>query len=87
MSVIVSVIVPFLNQALYLAEAVESVRAQTIPHWEMLLVDDGSRDSSAGIATAYAAADPERIKVLRHPDAGTHGAAASRNLGVAMASG
>ncbi len=87
MSAIVSIITPFLDQESYLAEAVDSVRAQTFPSWEILLVDDGSRDSSPGIAAAYAAADPERIKLLRHPDGRTHGAAASRNLGIAAASG
>ena len=87
MSVLVSTIIPFLDQEPFLAEAIDSVRTQTIPEWEILLIDDGSRDSSADIAAAYAATDPERIKLLRHPDGRTHGAAASRNLGVAAASG
>jgi GT2 family glycosyltransferase len=86
-SATVSIVTPFLDQERFLADAIDSVRAQTMPHWELLLIDDGSRDSSGRIATAYAAADPERIRLLRHPDGHTHGAAASRNLGVAEASG
>jgi glycosyltransferase involved in cell wall biosynthesis len=82
----VSVIVPFLDQERYLGEAIESVRAQTMPDWELLLVDDASTDQSPQVAASYAAADP-RIRLLRHPDGGTRGAAAARNLAIAHATG
>ena len=84
---VVSVIMPFLNVAPYLEEAIESVRAQTYPRWELLLCDDGSRDGSSDIARRYAALDPSRIRHLTHADAGTHGASATRNLGIAAARG
>ena len=84
---VVSVIMPFLNVAPYLAEAIESVRAQTYPRWELLLCDDGATDGSTGIAQRYAALDPARIRHLTHPDGGTHGASATRNLGIAQARG
>ena len=84
---LVSVIMPFLNVAPFLGEAIESVRAQTYPRWELLLCDDGSTDGSRDIARRYAALDPERIRHLTHPDGGTHGASAARNLGIAAARG
>lgn len=84
---VVSVIMPFLNVAPYLAEAIESVRAQTYPRWELLLCDDGATDGSTEIARRYAALDPARIRHLVHPDGGTHGASAARNLGIARARG
>jgi glycosyltransferase involved in cell wall biosynthesis len=84
---LVSVIVPFLNEERFLAEAVESVLAQTYGDWELLLVDDGSSDASAQIASEYSAADADRIAYLTHADGRTHGLAATRNLGLAHVSG
>ena len=84
---LVSVIMPFLNLERFLAESIESVRAQTYPHWELLLCDDGSTDGSASIARRYASADPARIRYLAHADGGNHGASVTRNLGIADARG
>jgi glycosyltransferase involved in cell wall biosynthesis len=84
---LVSVIMPFLNVAPFLEEAIESVRAQSYPHWELLLCDDGATDGSSDIARRYAALDPARIRHLAHPDGATHGASATRNLGIAAARG
>jgi glycosyltransferase involved in cell wall biosynthesis len=84
---VVSVIMPFLNVAPYLEEAIESVRAQTYSRWELLLCDDGATDGGTEIARRYAALDPVRIHHLAHPDGGTHGASATRNLGIAHARG
>ena len=79
---LVSVIMPFLNVAPFLEEAIESVRAQTYPHWELLLCDDASTDGSSAIARRYASLDPSRIRHLTHDDGATHGASAARNLGL-----
>ena len=87
MSPVASVIMPFLNQEPYFAEAIESVRAQTLDRWELLLVDDGSTDRSPAIAQACALTDPDRIRLLTHPDRRRHGAAAARNLGLRHARG
>ena len=84
---LVSVVMPFLNAARFLAESVESVRAQTWPHWELLLCDDGATDGSTALARRYAALDPARIRLLAHADGGTRGASAARNLGLAAARG
>jgi glycosyltransferase involved in cell wall biosynthesis len=82
----VSVVLPFLNAERFLGEAIESVLVQTYLDWELLLVDDGSSDSSAEIALGHAAGD-RRIVYVRHPDGRTHGLSASRNLGIARATG
>jgi glycosyltransferase involved in cell wall biosynthesis len=84
---LVSVVMPIHDAERYLAEAIESVRAQRYERWELILVDDGSTDGSAAIAARYAAAQPDRITLLRHPDRRSHGASASRNLGLARARG
>jgi glycosyltransferase involved in cell wall biosynthesis len=84
---LVSVVIGFLNEERFLAEAVESVRAQTYPHWELLLCDDGSADGSAEIARRYAAADPQRVRYLAHPGHVNRGKSAVRNLGIRHARG
>ena len=84
---LVSVIMPFLNAAPFLDEAIESVRAQTYPHWELLLCDDASTDGSTEIARRHASLDPTRIRHLTHADGATHGASATRNLGIRSARG
>ena len=84
---LVSVIVPFLDVAPYLAEAIESVRAQKYANWELLLCDDGATDGSSDIARAYAQADPARIRHLVHDGAAHQGASAARNLGLRHARG
>jgi glycosyltransferase involved in cell wall biosynthesis len=84
---LVSVVMPFLNIAQYLGEAIESVLAQSYTCWELLLVDDGSTDGSAEIAKRYAERAPERVRYLQHPGGGNHGASAARNLALAAARG
>lgn len=84
---LVSVVIPFLDVAPYLAEAIESVRAQTYGNWELLLCDDGSSDGSTEIAQRYAALEPERIRYLTHDGRAHRGASAARNLGFRHARG
>jgi glycosyltransferase involved in cell wall biosynthesis len=84
--VMVSVVVPFLNARRYLREAIASVQTQTCHDWEMVLVDDGSTDGSAGIVARAASADP-RIRLLRRPSWAPASAAAARNLGILEAGG
>lgn len=81
----VSVIIIVFNGDRYLAEAVDSVLAQTFLDWELLIADDGSTDRSLEIARDYAARYPDRIVSIAHPDAGNHGMSATRNLGIAAA--
>lgn len=84
---LVSVIMIFLNAERFIEEAIESVLAQTYQHWELLLVDDGSSDSSTTIAKAYVARFPERMRYLEHPGHVNCGMSAARNLGIQHARG
>ena len=59
---VVSVVTPVYNGEEYLAECVESVMAQTYPHWEYVIVNNRSTDRSRAIAERYAEQDP-RIRV------------------------
>jgi GT2 family glycosyltransferase len=83
----VSVIMPFLNLERFIEESIASVLAQTYPHWELLLIDDGSTDGSTDIARGYALMHPERIRYLAHDGRRNRGASASRNLGIRHARG
>lgn len=83
----VTAIIIFLDEERFLAEAIESVLAQSFGDWELLLVDDGSSDRSPAIAAHYAARHPGRIVRLAHPGRANRGMSASRNLGIAGARG
>lgn len=60
---IVSIGIPFYNAEKYLALSIQSVISQSYKNWELILVDDGSIDSSVQIANSYAKYD-KRIKVI-----------------------
>ena len=83
----ISIIIPFLNPGSFFGEAIESVFSQTYADWELLLVDDGGDDGSAELAIAWSKAHPSRVVYLQHPDRHNRGISASRNLGLAHASG
>lgn len=84
---IVSAIIIFLNEERFLPQAIESVLGQSYADWELLLVDDGSTDSSTTIARDYAARHPERIRYLEHRGHTNRGMSAARNLGLDHACG
>jgi glycosyltransferase involved in cell wall biosynthesis len=79
---LVSIIIPFFNSARFLADAVESVLEQSLRNWELLLVDDGSTDTSGSIARNYVERYPSRIFYLHHRDRQNHGPAITRNFGL-----
>src|ERR1044071_508009 len=62
---LVSVVTPFYNTDDYLAEAIESVLAQTYKNFEYILVNNCSTDNSRAIAERYAALDP-RIRLVHN---------------------
>lgn len=64
MQPLVSIVTPCYNSSKYISEAIESVIAQSHYHWEMLIVDDCSGDSSAEIVGNYAKADT-RIRLFK----------------------
>lgn len=80
---IVSIVMPTYNVEQYLPAAIESVLGQTFTDWELLVVDDGSTDSSNNVAMQYAARD-SRIKVLKKENGGLSDA---RNFGLERANG
>lgn len=84
---LVSILMPVFNGAQFLAEAVESVRAQTYSDWELFICDDGSTDGTEELARSYAEEEPRRIRVLAHPEHQNLGASATRNLGLRHALG
>jgi glycosyltransferase involved in cell wall biosynthesis len=79
---LVSVIVIFLDAEAFIEEALESVLAQTYRRWEVVLVDDGSRDRSSEIARRYAASHADRIRYVEHDRHRNRGMSASRNAGI-----
>ncbi|MDE6368147.1 MAG: glycosyltransferase, partial [Muribaculaceae bacterium] len=74
----ISVIVPIYNSQSYLKECVESVLTQSFSDWELILVDDGSTDSSNEICQNFASID-QRIRVITKPNGGLSSA---RNAGL-----
>lgn len=84
---LVSVVICFHNQGGFLAEAIESVLAQTYSRWEMVLVNDGSSDSGTEIARRYCEQLSSRIVYLQHADGRNHGLPSSRNLGIGHSRG
>lgn len=79
----ISIIVPAYNAARWLPAAVSSVVTQTDPDWELILVDDGSKDNTGALCDSIAAAD-RRIRVLHTPNGGL---SAARNRGIDAAQG
>ena len=81
---LVSVIIPAYKAEAFLGKTIESVQAQTMPDWELIVSDDGSPDRTAEVADGYAAED-SRIRVLRNPP--VHHPAAARTAGMKAAAG
>lgn len=80
---LISVIIPVYNVEPYLRQCLDSVVGQSYGELEIILVDDGSTDSSGEICREYARRD-SRIRVIRQNNAGQ---SAARNAGLDMASG
>lgn len=79
----ISIIAPVYNSEKYLATCIESVLAQTFPNFELLLIDDGSKDKSGAICEKYADIDT-RIKVWHVKNGGPSRA---RNIGLGKSTG
>lgn len=74
-----SVIIPAYNSELYLAEAIESVLAQKYQPLEIIIVDDGSTDSTKRVATSF--------RNVQYIYQGNQGPASARNTGLSLAQG
>ncbi len=81
---VVSIVMALYNGESFLDAAVESVQAQSVADWELLIIDDGSSDGGLDRAQAWASEDA-RIRVLRHPGGKNRGVSATRNLGLSEA--
>ena len=81
---LVSVIMPAYNCEKYVVEAINSVLAQTYKNWELLVLDDGSKDNTLQIIEEFSRKD-SRIKAL--PNGKNMGVSATRNRGIELASG
>ncbi|MGA2091528.1 MAG: glycosyltransferase family 2 protein [Endomicrobiales bacterium] len=76
----ISIIIPIYNRAGLIRECLESVFAQTYPHYEVILVDDGSTDRLTDALSPYMS----RIRYIKQDN---HGAASARNRGIREAKG
>lgn len=72
----VSIIMPVYNAGQFVAEAIDSVLAQTHSNWELLIVNDGSTDSSEQVILTY---NDERIQYHKQENKGV---SAARNIGL-----
>lgn len=84
---LVSVIIPSFKMGQFIGEALESVGAQTYPHWEVIVVDDaGPEDGTRGAVEAFAAKHPDhRVEYIRHDK--NQGVGAARNTAIQRAKG
>jgi len=80
---LVSVVLPVRNRPTQVRAAIESVRAQTLRDWELVVVDDGSDDETPTVVASYASADP-RVRLVRRSH---DGVSAARNAGIDEARG
>lgn len=83
MDELISVIVPIYNTEKYLVECVESLRKQTYSNIEIILVDDGSTDTSIEICDGFAEKD-SRVRVFHKKN---EGVAVARNFGIQQSNG
>lgn len=80
---LVSVIMPVRNRPELIPLAIQSVIAQTYSNWELIVVDDGSTDTTSAVVAEFAEAD-SRVKLIRQ---GPIGVCAARNNGLSYAQG
>jgi glycosyltransferase involved in cell wall biosynthesis len=84
---LVSIVLCFYNEEMFIEQAVDSVLSQTYENWELFLVDDGSYDGGVAIARKYAADFPGRIHYVEHAYHQNKGHSASRNAGIKQCKG
>jgi teichuronic acid biosynthesis glycosyltransferase TuaG len=82
-SELISIIMPAYNSEYFIAEAIESVQAQTYKHWELIIVDDGSTDRTSEIVKTYCQKD-ERIQYYYQNNSKQ---AVARNYGIEKSKG
>ncbi len=78
---LVSVIIPAYNAAPFIEETIKSIYGQTYPHWEIIIIDDGSTDNTVSICEQL---NYSKVKIMRQQNAGV---AVARNNGLLAANG
>ena len=78
---VISVVMAAYNEELYIAECIDSVLQQTFPHFEFIIIDDGSTDDTLKIIQSY---EDSRIQIISRPNKGL---VESLNEGIAVAQG
>jgi glycosyltransferase involved in cell wall biosynthesis len=78
----VTIVIPAYNAANYIATSISSVLAQTFTDWELIIVNDGSKDNTAELVKGYLS--DTRIKLIEQANSGVSSA---RNVGIKAASG
>ena len=82
----ISIIVPVYNAADFIEKTIEMVQKQTYPDWELILVDDASKDKSCEVIERYLESHPDdRIRLIKKTQ--NEGAALTRNRGIREAKG
>ncbi|MCC5928142.1 MAG: glycosyltransferase family 2 protein [Cyclobacteriaceae bacterium] len=84
---LITAIIPFFNEELFLNEAIESVVNQTYTNWELILADDGSDPHVSEIAKGWATRQPHRIFYMDHEHHANKGVCVTRNAAIAKARG
>jgi len=79
---VISVVMPAHNYGKFISESIDSVLAQTMPDFELIVINDGSTDESGEIAHSYL---DKRVKVIDFPE--NRGCYPARNAGMRVASG
>lgn len=80
---VISIILPTYNDKAYLPAALNSIASQSYSNFELIIIDDGSRDGCEAICREYASKD-HRVRYFRQPN---QGASSARNLGLEQAHG
>jgi glycosyltransferase involved in cell wall biosynthesis len=84
-SPLISICIPAYKADRYLAATLASVADQTYPHWELIVVEDGSQDRTAEIVNTFAGTVSQSVRFLRHEK--NRGLPATRNTGIEAALG
>lgn len=81
---LVTIIIPVYNAERYIKKCLDSVLAQTFDNYEVICIDDGSKDNSYSILQIYQKSFPEKIRIYKQENAGV---AETRNRGIEYSKG
>ena len=82
---LVSIVIPAFHAGRFLGRALEGVRAQTHTRWEVIVVEDGTRDETEAVVRAFAAQVPQNVRYENNGE--NLGVSTTRNKGMALAQG